>query len=241
MPAVEPEQRPRGQAWLRQALAVYPIADLTHSSRHWSALVAAALRGGATLLQLRDKREGAHSVVELARKVGRLLERAGVPLIINDRLDVALAINAAGVHLGQRDMAPERALELAKRAGRSDLVVGVSVASVAEADAAIRQGASYLSISPVFGTPTKPDIDRPVGLQGLQNIRQKYPTQPLCAIGGIHPGNAESVIRAGADGVAFVSSVRSRCPEASVRAMSAAVAVGRREGLALYQGDFHGP
>ncbi len=212
----------------REALAVYPVLDLEHAGPHPEAVLAAALRGGATIVQLRDKRDTASAVERVARATHAQLERAGVPLVINDRLDLALALGADGVHLGQHDMAPALARELARAAGHSKLIVGVSVTTVAQASAALAAGADYVSISPVFATATKPDIDPPAGLEGLRAVRAAHPGAAIVAIGGISPARAGEVIAAGADGVAFISARGDAAKaEAAVRAMAAAVRAAR--------------
>ncbi len=213
----------------RSALAVYPILDLQPGVSLDAAetIAAAALRGGATLLQLRQKREGAGELVALARRLRPRAVEAGVPLVINDRLEVALAAGAAGVHLGQRDLPVLRARELALAAGRAELVIGVSVTTVAQARRALAEGASYLSVSPVFGTATKQDLEAPVGSDGVRAIRRALPEAAIVAIGGIGPMRAREAIEAGADGVAFISALGVD-PEAAVRGMAAAVHAAHR-------------
>jgi thiamine-phosphate pyrophosphorylase len=214
----------------RSALAVYPILDLLPGTPldRAAAVAAAALRGGATLLQLRQKREGAGELVALARALRPRLDETGVALVINDQLAVALEAGAAGVHLGQRDLPVRRARELATAAGRAELVIGVSVTTAVQARRALAEGASYLSVSPVFGTATKPDLERPVGGEGVRRIRRALPGAPIVAIGGITPARVAEVIEAGADGVAFVSALGVE-PESAVRGMAAVVAAALRE------------
>jgi len=130
------------------------------------------------------------------------LRPAGVPLIINDRVDVALAAGADGVHVGQQDMPLADVRRLTPRGW----IVGVSAESLADAEQAARGGADYIGVSPVFATPTKTDTALPLGLAGLRAIRAAVQT-PLVAIGGIHPDNAAAVLRAGADGLAVVSAI----------------------------------
>ena len=212
----------------RETLAVYPVLDLEHAGEHPEALVAAALRGGATIVQLRDKRDSATSVVRAAKATRLVLEKAGVPLIVNDRLDLALSLGADGVHLGQRDMAVATARELARAGGRPSLVIGVSVTDAAQAGAALAAGADYVSISPIFATTTKLDIEPPAGLEGLRAVRAAQPTAAIVAIGGIKAARVAEVVAAGADGVAFVSALGDAgAAEAAVRAIAAAVAGAR--------------
>ncbi len=126
----------------------------------------------------------------------------GIPLIINDRLDVALAVGADGVHLGQSDMP----LAMARAIVGDTLLIGISAESVADAVAAEEGGADYLGVSPVFATPTKSDTAPALGLEGLRAIRRAVRI-PLVGIGGLDRGNAAAVIEAGADGVAVVSAI----------------------------------
>jgi len=161
--------------------------------------------------------------------VRQALAGSGVPLIVNDRVDVAMAASASGVHVGQHDL-PARDT---RRLVGSDLLVGVSVASGAEAHRAIADGADYVSVSPVFLTPTKPDADLAVGLEGVARVRDAVPGSPVLAIGGIGAGNARAVVEAGADGVAVVSAIMAADdPEAAAaairREVDAALADRRR-------------
>lgn len=211
-------------------LSVYVVVDLQKAGRRPERLVSAALRGGATILQLRDKRPAATPLVTLVEMVRPWLEEISVPLIINDRVALAMDCRASGVHLGQKDMNPAEARALAERTGRAGFIIGVSVSTVEEARKAVGEKADYLSVSPLLGTATKTDITRPVGLEGLEKIRREFPSIPMVAIGGITAGNAGDVIRGGADGVAVVSAVvSSRKPEISTRRIAAAVSKSRRK------------
>ena len=125
-----------------------------------------------------------------------------MPLIVNDRIDVALAAGADGVHVGQQDLS----VADARRLGPPGWIVGVSAESVADAARAERDGADYVGASPVFATPTKADHAPPLGLAGLRALRAATKL-PLVAIGGLHAGNARETIRAGADGLAVVSAI----------------------------------
>lgn len=165
-------------------------------------VVRAAVAGGVTCVQLREKNLGTREFIRMAEELLAVLKPAGVPLMINDRVDIALAVDAAGVHLGQSDMP----LATARRLGPPDWVIGVSAESQADAIAAERAGADYIGVSPVFITPTKTDTAPPLGLAGLRAIRAAVPT-PLVAIGGINHANAAAVVAAGADGLAVVSAI----------------------------------
>jgi thiamine-phosphate pyrophosphorylase len=170
-------------------------------SRTVADIVGHGITGGVTLVQLRDKSADGPYLLRQAIHLKAMTDSRGVPLIINDRLEVALSCGAAGVHLGQGDIACSLARRMAP-----DVIIGISVSSVEEALAAVRDGADYLGISPVFGTPTKPDAPPAVGLDGLRRIREAV-RLPLVAIGGINASNAAEVIRAGADGLAVVSAI----------------------------------
>ena len=165
-------------------------------------IVRAAVAGGVTCVQLREKDCGTREFLDEARKLLAILRPLGVPLIINDRVDVALAAGADGVHVGQQDLP----LADVRRLAPAGWIVGVSAESVEDAIRAEQGGADYIGASPVFATPTKTDHAPPLGLAGLRAIRAAVRI-PLVAIGGIHAGNARDVIRAGADGLAVVSAI----------------------------------
>jgi thiamine-phosphate pyrophosphorylase len=200
-------------------LSLYLVTDraLSHG-RTTGDIVREAVAGGATCVQLREKNIGTREFIEAAQALLAGLRPLGVPLIINDRVDVALAVGADGVHLGQRDMP----VADARRLGPPAWIIGVSAESLADAIRAEKEGADYIGVSPVFATPTKTDAAPPLGLAGLRTIRAAVKI-PLVAIGGIHAENAREVIRAGADGLAVVSAIVSA---ASPREAAAAL---RRE------------
>jgi thiamine-phosphate pyrophosphorylase len=167
--------------------------------------VLAAVKGGVTAVQLRDKDAPAHSLYSLATTLLRALEGTDVPLIVNDRLDVALAAGAHGVHVGQDDLPVEEA----RRVAGPDLLVGLSVSTAGELDAAnaLPSGtADYLGVGPVFATMTKTDTSEVLGVQGLADLCRRT-DMPCVAIGGIHASNVEAVRASGVDGVAVVSEI----------------------------------
>ena len=170
--------------------------------RPLAAIVREAVAGGVTCVQLREKNLETREFLEEARALRAATRELGVPLIINDRAEIALAVGADGVHLGQRDLP----LPAARKLGPPGWLIGVSAESVADAVRAEREGADYVGVSPVFATPTKTDHAPPLGLEGLRTIRAAVKI-PLVAIGGIQTGNARDVIRAGADGLAVVSAI----------------------------------
>jgi thiamine-phosphate pyrophosphorylase len=165
-------------------------------------IVIAAVRGGVTCVQLREKECSTLAFIEQALTIKEYLQSRGVPLIINDRVDVALAIEADGVHLGQTDMP----LDIAKTILGDVMIIGISAESLEDAVAAEKGGADYLGISPIYDTPTKTDTAPPLGLEGLREIREKV-NLPLVGIGGLNRDNAAAVIQHGGDGVAVVSAI----------------------------------
>jgi len=174
-------------------------ADRERSPRE---IAEAAIRGGATAVQLRMKDEPARRIVEAARQIAPLCRAAGVTFIVNDRADVAMIAGADGVHVGQDDLPAGTVRVLAGR----DTVIGVSAATAGEAVAAERAGADYLGVGAVFATATKADAGPPVGLDRLREIRLAV-RLPVVGIGGITADNAAAVIRAGAAGVAVITAV----------------------------------
>ncbi|MGB2958070.1 MAG: thiamine phosphate synthase [Bacteroidota bacterium] len=176
-------------------------------------LVRAAVRGGVTVVQLREKDCPTREFIQLARSIKEFLRSEGVPLIINDRVDVALAAGADGVHVGQSDMDPRDARKLMGEAA----LVGVSVETPEQAEEAAGLDADYLGVSPIFPTPTKTDTTTDWGIDGLARLRKRT-RHRLVAIGGINVENAASVLEAGADGIAVVSAVcAAPDPEAAAR------------------------
>ncbi len=193
-------------------------------SRPLPDVVAAAVRGGVTVVQLREKQCSTREFVELARSLKALLAPCGVPLIVNDRVDVALAAGADGVHVGQSDMDPRDV----RRLLGPDAIVGLSVETMEQAERAAALDVDYLGVSPIFSTPTKTDTASEWGLSGLAALRHAS-KHVLVAIGGIHPLNATQVIEAGADGIAVVSAI---CvapdPETAARDLRRAIDQARR-------------
>jgi thiamine-phosphate pyrophosphorylase len=176
-------------------------------------IVKAAVDGGATVVQLREKDCSTLEFIEQALAIKDLLQARRIPLIINDRLDVAQAVRADGVHLGQTDMP----LDMAKGILGDSMLIGISAESFEDAIAAEKGGADYLGVSPIYATPTKTDTAPPLGLAGLRQIR-KAVRLPLVGIGGLNRENSADVIRNGADGVAVVSAiVAADDPEAAAR------------------------
>jgi thiamine-phosphate pyrophosphorylase len=165
-------------------------------------IVKAAVAGGVTCVQLREKDCSTREFIWQAFEIKDFLKARGVPLIINDRVDVAQAVEADGVHLGQTDMP----LEIAKKILGGSMIIGISAESLEDALEAEKGGADYLGVSPIFATPTKTDTAPPLGLEGLRSIRKAVKI-PLVGIGGLNRQNSAAVIQSGGDGVAVVSAI----------------------------------
>ncbi len=182
---------------------VYLVTDeTTCKPRSVEEVVLDAVEGGVSIVQLREKTLDTRTFIEKAIRLRNLLHNKGVRLIINDRVDVALAAKADGVHLGQSDMPYELARELLG----SDALIGLSIESEDQLLAAEALDVDYVGISTIFPTPTKTDTKRCWGIEGLRWAR-RMSRHRLVAIGGIDTGNAAAVFRAGADAVAVVSAV----------------------------------
>ncbi len=165
-------------------------------------IIRAAVQGGVTCVQLREKTCSTREFITEALTIREFLQARGIPLIINDRVDVAQAVGADGVHLGQSDMP----LGLARALVDDSMLIGISVESLEEAAQAEAEGADYLGVGPIYPTPTKTDAATPLGLQGLRAIRHTV-SLPLVGIGGLNLQNTAPVIQHGADGIAVVSAI----------------------------------
>jgi thiamine-phosphate pyrophosphorylase len=211
----------------RLNLAVYLVTDSDLCGGLGIAeTVRLAVAGGVTMVQLRDPRASTRRLVEEARTLIGILRPLGVPLLINDRVDVALAAGADGVHLGQDDMRPRDARALFG----DDAIIGLSVGNLDEFTASQDDlaDADYLGTGPFAVTRTKGDAGDAIGAQGLRAVRAAT-NRPIVAIGGIDAGNAAEAIAAGADGVAVVSAIcGADSPDRAARAIADAVIAGRR-------------
>lgn len=211
---MQPEDDTRAERPRSIDYSLYLVTDRALAlDRSLVEVVQAAARGGVSCVQLREKHCSSLEFFTLAREVKAVLAPRQIPLIINDRLDVALAVGADGVHLGQQDLP----LHAARAIAGSRLIIGISVESVEDALWAEQNGADYLGVSPIYTTPTKLDTAAPLGLEGLRAIRQAVRI-PLVGIGGLNRDNAGDLIQAGGDGVAVVSAiVAARDPESAAR------------------------
>lgn len=187
-------------------LRLYALLDPAQSGGHTIGELAALIGSGATLVQLRDKHGTTREMIEHARVIKDNLPFS-VPLIVNDRVDVALVARASGVHLGWDDMQVADARDMLG----CEAIIGLSLKSVKQAQAAPLGALDYVAIGGVFATRSKDNPDPPVGLDGFRTIlaavRARAPQMPVCAIAGIAAGNAADVIAAGADGVSVISAL----------------------------------
>jgi thiamine-phosphate pyrophosphorylase len=188
-------------------LRLYALLDPTVTGGRALTDVAARIADHATLVQLRDKRAGTRALIEEARRLRDVLEPRGVPLLINDRVDVALAAQADGVHIGQDDMVAKDARLLLGRTA----IIGLSIRTLDHVKAAPLDLLDYVAVGGIYGTTSKDTKVEPIGVAGLREmvraVRARKPDFPVCAIAGINRGNAGEVIAAGADGVAVISAL----------------------------------
>ena len=200
-------------------LRLYALIDPAVSGGRTLTDLARRVAGSATLVQLRDKHGSTRTMVEEARALRAVLEPNNIPLLLNDRVDVALAAEADGVHIGQDDMAPNDARLLLGRGA----IIGLSIKTVKQAKLAPLNLLDYVAIGGVYGTTSKDNTAAPIGIDGLRTIagaiRARAPHYPICAIAGINSGNAADVIAAGADGVAVISAL-SLAPDPAVAAQN---------------------
>ena len=188
---------------MKNALKLYLVTDRPLSlGRDIEEIVREAVEGGVTMVQLREKECPTGEFVALAKRLKALLAPLGVPLIINDRVDVALAVDADGVHIGQSDMP----YEVARRLLGKEKIIGLSVENFRDLEVANTLDVDYVGISPVYGTPTKSDTAEPFGLEGLRRA-VAMSVHPTVAIGGMNAQTIGEVMAAGTDGVAVVSAI----------------------------------
>ncbi len=186
-------------------LSLYLVTDRDLSlGRPLEFIVEEAVKGGVTMVQLREKHCSSKEFYQLGIRLKKLLKPYNVPLIINDRLDIALAIDADGLHIGQSDLP----WDVARRLLGNDKILGLSVESMEQAEESRNFDIDYIGISPVFATPTKTDTFTPFGLEGVKAV-SVIANHPNVAIGGISLENAAQVMAHGANGVAVVSAISS--------------------------------
>ncbi|NOQ21311.1 MAG: thiamine phosphate synthase [Candidatus Aegiribacteria sp.] len=186
-----------------EQLSLYLVTDpVLCGSRGVEETCRLALEAGVGALQLRDKNASTRELIQMAVILRNLCRKHGALFIVNDRIDVAMAVGADGVHLGQDDMP----VFLARKFLGPDAVIGASARSPREAESAWREGADYIAANLIFPTDTKADLPEPLGTEAIAELKKASPL-PLVAIGGINPSNADIVREAGADGIAVVSAI----------------------------------
>ena len=186
-------------------LSLYLVTDRMLCHNHsFETVVKEAIEGGVTMVQLREKQASSKEFYEIAIRIKKILHPYNVPLIINDRLDIAIACDAEGLHIGQSDLP----YEVARKILGKEKIIGLSVENMQDAINANDLDVDYIGLSPVFGTPTKTDTALPLGLEGVRKITEisKHPT---VGIGGLNLHNAREVIDAGANGISVVSAIMS--------------------------------
>ncbi|MEK4466803.1 MULTISPECIES: thiamine phosphate synthase [Bacillus] len=190
---------------MSRLLPVYFIMGSNNCKKEPLQVLRDALEGGITIFQLREKGEGAltgEKRIDFAKELQALCKEYGVPFIVNDDVELALELDADGVHVGQDD---EGITSVREKMG--DKIVGVSTHTIEEARWAIENGADYLGVGPIFPTSTKKDTKAVQGTEGLKYFREQEITIPIVGIGGITIENTASVIEAGADGVSVISAI----------------------------------
>lgn len=201
---------------LKKTLRLYLVTDRPLSlGRDLAWIVEEAVAGGVTIVQLREKDIDTREFVALGRRLKEILTPLGVPLIINDRVDVALAVDADGVHIGQSDMP----YDIARRLLGPDKIIGLSVETHEHVLDANELDVNYIAVSPVYSTATKTDTAPPFGLEGLRQAVAAT-VHPVVAIGGMNAATAPDVFAAGVDGIAVVSAI---CSAPDPRAAAAAL------------------
>lgn len=185
------------------SLALYLVTDSDLvAGRDLVSVVCQAVEGGVTMVQLREKHACTRDFVDIASRLKKALEPTGIPLIINDRIDIALAVDAEGVHIGQSDMPYQKARALLG----PDKIIGLSVESLDQVSDANKLDVDYIGVSPVFSTPTKTDTSVPFGLTGLREA-VRLSRHPVVGIGGMNLSTAADVMDCNADGIAVVSAI----------------------------------
>ncbi|MGD6844548.1 thiamine phosphate synthase [Bacillus infantis] len=190
---------------MKELLRVYFIMGSTNCLKNPEKVMKEAIKGGISLFQYREKGAGCLGRQEkylFAEQLQRLCRTSGIPFIVNDDIELACEIGADGVHIGQDDEPAE-----AVREKIGDKILGVSAHSIVEANEAIRAGADYLGLGPIYPTSTKADAKAVQGIALIQELRECAITMPIVGIGGITPRNARAVVQAGADGVSVITSI----------------------------------
>jgi thiamine-phosphate pyrophosphorylase len=182
---------------------IYPITDTRLTGLSHAAQVEKLIKGGADFIQLREKYASPREFYADAAAAIEIARQSGVKIIINDRVDIALALRADGVHLGQDDLPPEKARAILGEKA----IIGFSTHSVRQAVEAVKLPVDYVAVGPVFATQTKENPDTVVGIEGVRTVRAAIGNFPLVAIGGIAAQNFWEVFGAGADSLAIIKSI----------------------------------
>ena len=196
---------------------IYPITDARLSGISHIEQVKALFAGGARFIQVRDKHMNSRELFDAMEECQETSRKHDAILIVNDRVDIVLALNADGVHLGQDDLPPTEARKLLG----ADAIIGFSTHSLEQAVEAIKLRVDYIAAGPIFPTRSKPNHDPVIGLKGLEKIRKAISNFPLVAIGGIGLENCRDVLSAGADSVAMISALVSEPSQISARIQKA--------------------
>lgn len=182
---------------------IYPITDARLSGISLAGQVEKLICGGAKLIQLREKNASPKDFYYSAEEALKIARKSDVKIIINDRVDIALAVKADGVHLGQDDLPPEQARKILGEKA----IIGCSTHNIQQIIEALEMPVDYIAVGPVFPTKTKENPDKVIGLKGVKKAREIVGDFPLIAIGGINLRNFREVLRAGADSVAVISEI----------------------------------
>lgn len=182
---------------------IYPITDTRLTRLSHTEQVKRLIEGGAKFIQLREKHASPRTFYDDAKTALEIARKHSVKIIINDRVDLALALKADGVHLGQDDLPPEKARKILGR----QAIIGYSTHSIEQAIEAVKLPIDYAAIGPVFATTTKENPDEMVGIEGVRKVRETIGNFPLVAIGGITSENYLEVFQNGADSVALIKSI----------------------------------
>ena len=188
---------------MKQIGRLHVLTDITLQNRfsHLD-LTEMAISGGADTIQYRQKRGSTREMIEVAREMKSICSKAGITFVVNDRIDIALAVKADGIHLGQDDFPAPLARELLGR----ERIIGGSAGSVEEARKCLSEGVDYIGFGPVYTTTSKDDAGPAVGIEIMKQVSDEIPL-PIIAIGGVSPENTPDVIRAGAHGIAVISAI----------------------------------
>ena len=201
-------------------VSLYLVTDRGLSKgRSHRFIVEEAVKGGVTMVQLREKDVSTKAFYDLAMSLKKVLKPLNIPLIINDRMDIALAVDADGLHIGQSDLP----YDVARKILGKDKIIGLSVETIEQAREADELDVDYIGLSPVFSTQTKTDTNTPLGLEGIKEIAS-FTHHKTVAIGGINDRNAGQIMQHGADGIAVVSAIVSHDnPQQAAKTLSGIV------------------